>query len=68
MSESKWTIKQLDPSVVTDLDQYKIPALRDGGFRLFDLNKARTSKSSAARKSFVFSDAVVQVKDSNQFA
>ena len=34
VSESKWTTKQLDPSIVTDLDQYKIPALRDGGFRL----------------------------------
>ncbi len=30
----KWTNKQLTPSIVTDLDTYKIPALRDAGFKV----------------------------------
>lgn len=32
--ECKWTNKQLTPSIVTDLDTYKIPALRDAGFKV----------------------------------
>jgi AAA+ ATPase superfamily predicted ATPase len=32
--ECKWTSKQLTPSIVTDLDTYKIPALRDSGLKV----------------------------------
>lgn len=32
--ECKWTNTQLTPSIVTDLDTYKIPALRDGGLKV----------------------------------
>jgi uncharacterized protein len=34
VAECKWTNKQLTPSIVTDLDTYKIPALRDAGFKV----------------------------------
>lgn len=32
--ECKWTNKQLTPSIVTDLDTYKIPALSDSGLKV----------------------------------
>lgn len=32
--ECKWTNKQLTPSIVADLETYKIPALRDGGLKV----------------------------------
>jgi hypothetical protein len=32
--ECKWTNEQLTPAVVTDLDTYKIPALREAGLKV----------------------------------
>lgn len=34
VAECKWTNKQLTPSIITDLDTYKIPALRDAGLKI----------------------------------
>jgi uncharacterized protein len=34
VAECKWTNKQLTPSIVTDLDTYKIPAMRDAGLKV----------------------------------
>lgn len=36
VAECKWTTKRLGPDIVTDLDSYKIPALRDAGFKIAD--------------------------------
>lgn len=36
VGECKWTNKPLTPKIVTDLETYKIPALRDAGFKTAD--------------------------------
>jgi uncharacterized protein len=36
VGECKWTNKPLDQGIVTDLERYKIPALRDAGFKIAD--------------------------------
>lgn len=36
VAECKWTNKSLDRGIVTDLETYKIPALRDAGFKIAD--------------------------------
>ncbi|MGH3280974.1 MAG: ATP-binding protein [Trebonia sp.] len=36
VAECKWTNKPLDRGIVTDLETYKIPALRDAGFKIAD--------------------------------
>lgn len=36
VAECKWTTKPLGPDIITDLDTYKIPALRDAGFKIAD--------------------------------
>jgi AAA+ ATPase superfamily predicted ATPase len=46
VAECKWTAKPLGPSIVTSLDTYKIPALRDAGFKIADdLSVVLMSKS-----------------------
>lgn len=34
IAECKWTSRVITPTIISDLDIYKIPALRDGGFRV----------------------------------
>jgi AAA+ ATPase superfamily predicted ATPase len=36
LAECKWTNRPLGPAIVADIDDYKIPALRDAGFRVAD--------------------------------
>jgi uncharacterized protein len=36
IAECKWTGKQLNPAIVRDLEMYKVPALRQAGFRCAD--------------------------------
>jgi len=36
LAECKWTAKPLGSGIVRDLDTYKIPALRDAGFKIAD--------------------------------
>jgi AAA+ ATPase superfamily predicted ATPase len=36
VAECKWTNRPLRSSIIADLDTYKIPALRDAGFRVVD--------------------------------
>lgn len=51
LAECKWTRKPLDASVIRELDNYKIPALQDAGFKFADelsivlFSKAGYSKS-----------------------
>jgi AAA+ ATPase superfamily predicted ATPase len=39
VAECKWTNRQLGPSILTDLETYKIPALADAGLRIADQPK-----------------------------
>ena len=53
VSESKWTAKQLDRGIVRDLDTFKIPALRESGFRFSpDLKIVLFSKSGYTKNLF----------------
>lgn len=51
IAECKWTRKQLDAGIVWELDNYKVPALQDAGFKFTDglsivlFSKAGYSKS-----------------------
>jgi len=36
LAECKWTSKPLSSSIIRDLDTYKVPALRDAGFKIAD--------------------------------
>jgi len=36
VAECKWTNKPLTPKIVSDLETYKVPALRDAGFKIAD--------------------------------
>jgi uncharacterized protein len=46
IGEAKWTNKRLTPKIVEDLTAYKIPALRDAGFRVAqDLHVVLFSRS-----------------------
>jgi AAA+ ATPase superfamily predicted ATPase len=50
VAECKWTTKPLGPSILADLDNYKIPALQDAGFKVADdLTVVLMSKSGYSK-------------------
>jgi uncharacterized protein len=66
VAECKWTGKQLGPAVVSDLDTYKIPALREAGLRVSDdLRIVLMSKSgySASLRTLASSDNRIELVD-----